>query len=135
MSLCEFLEQLFNHNFTLQLSLPTRITENTVALIGNIFVNGQAQKYNFGNITMSISDRLHQLITIENGKGDKPADKTAKTTYRNYKNYKALQGIDWTFATHNNKVNLGFEAFLQLLNTTLDKHARKKEFTHTKKIN
>ena len=80
MSLCEFLEQLFNHNFTLQLSLPTRITENTVALIGNIFVNGQAQKYNFGNITMSISDRLHQLITIENGKGDKPADKTAKTT-------------------------------------------------------
>ena len=38
-----------------------------------------------------------------------------------------LQGIDWTFATHNNDVNLGFEAFLRLFNTTLDKHAPIKE--------
>ena len=40
-----------------------------------------------------------------------------------------LQGIDWTFATHNNDVNLGFEAFLRLFNATLDKHAPIKEFT------
>ena len=40
-----------------------------------------------------------------------------------------LQGIDWTFVTQNNDVNLGFEAFLQLFNTTLDKHAPVKEFT------
>ena len=40
-----------------------------------------------------------------------------------------LQGIDWTFATQNNDVNPGFEAFLQLFNATLDKHAPIKEFT------
>ena len=34
----------------------------------------------------------------------------------------SFKGIDWTFATQNNDVNLGFEAFLQLFNTTLDKH-------------
>ena len=28
-----------------------------------------------------------------------------------------LQGIDWTFATHNNGVNLGFEAFLRIFNS------------------
>ena len=39
-----------------------------------------------------------------------------------------LQGIDWSFATQNNDVNPGFEAFLQLFNTTLDKHAPIKEF-------
>ena len=40
-----------------------------------------------------------------------------------------LQGIDWTFATHNNGVNLGFEAFLRIFNTVLDKHAPIKELT------
>ena len=78
----EFLEQLFNHNFTPQITLPTRITEKTATLIDNIFVNGQTQKYNSGNITMSISDHLPQFIIIENGKGDKVTNKAAKVSYR-----------------------------------------------------
>ena len=40
-----------------------------------------------------------------------------------------LQGIDWTFATHNNDVNLGFEAFLCSFNTILNKQAPIEEFT------
>ena len=83
----EFLEQLFNHNFTPQIMLPTRITEKTATLIDNIFVNGQAQKHNSGNITTSISDNPPQLIIIENGIGAKPANKTAKTTYGDHKNF------------------------------------------------
>ena len=71
----------------------------------NIFLNGQAQKYNSGNITISISDQLPQFIIIENGKGDKPANKTAKTAYRDHKYFDMdsfkidLQATDWTFAT------------------------------------
>ena len=34
----------------------------------------------------------------------------------------SFKGIDWTFATQNNDVNLGFEGFLQLFNTTLDEN-------------
>ena len=49
----EFLEHLFNHNFTPQITtLLTRITEKTAILIDNILVNGQVQKYNSGNITI-----------------------------------------------------------------------------------
>ena len=72
-------------------------------------------------------------------KGDKPANKTAQTTYRDYKNFDIesfkidIQGIEWTFATHNNDVDLGFEAFLRLFNTTLDKHAPIKELTKKKR--
>ena len=33
-----------------------------------------------------------------------------------------LEGIDWTFATHNDDVNLDFEAFPLFFNTILDKH-------------
>ena len=80
----EFLELLFNHNFTPQIMLPSRITEKIATLIDNIFVNDQAQKYNSENITTSISDRLPQFIIIEYAKGDKRANKTAKTTYRDY---------------------------------------------------
>ena len=38
-----------------------------------------------------------------------------------------FQGIDWYSDIHSNDVNLGFEAFLQLFNTTVDKHAGIKE--------
>ena len=34
-----------------------------------------------------------------------------------------------TFATYNNDINLGFEAFPRLFNTTLDKHAPTKDLT------
>ena len=37
------------------------------------------------------------------------------------------EGTDWTFATHNNDVNLGFEAFLRFFNVILDKHGPIKE--------
>ena len=80
----EFLELLFNHNFTPQIMLPSRITEKIATLIDNIFVNDQAQKYNSENITTPISDHLPQFIIIENAKRDKPANKTAKATYRDY---------------------------------------------------
>ena len=94
--------------------LPTRITEKTATLIENIFVNGQTQKYNSGNITMSITDHFHQLIILENGKEDKPFNKTAKTTYKGYKNF-------------------DMESFkIDLFNTILDKHAPIKEFTKKK---
>ena len=48
------LEQLFNHNFTPQIALPTRITEKTATLTDNVFVNDLAQKYNSGNIMGNI---------------------------------------------------------------------------------
>ena len=56
----EFFEQIFNHNFTPQITVPTKISEKTATLTDNIFVNGQTQKYNPGNITTSIFDHLPQ---------------------------------------------------------------------------
>ena len=64
-----FLELLFNHNFTPQITLPTRVTEKSTTLIDNIFVNNPSFKYLSGNITTSISDHLPQFIILENFKG------------------------------------------------------------------
>ena len=128
-----------NSLITPQIVLSITITEKTAALIDNIFVNGQARKQNSGNIIKPTSDHLPQFIITENAKGDNPANKTAKTTYRDYKHFDIvsfktdLQDTDWTFATHSNDINLGFEAFQWLFNTTLAKHATIKELTKKKK--
>ena len=98
-------------------------------------INAQTQKYNSKNIAKSISDNLPQFIITENGKRDNPVNKIAKTPYRDYKSFHLdsfkidLQCNDWTFVTHSNDVNLGFETFLRLFHTHLGKHAPIKEFT------
>ena len=133
------MNSLSNSLITPQIALSIRITEKTATLIDNIFPNGQAQKQNSGNIIKPKSGHLPQFIITENAKGDNPANKTAKTTHRDYKHFDIdsfktdLQDIDWTFATHNKDVKLGFEDFLWLFNTTLDKHATIKELTKKKK--
>ena len=58
----EFLEQLFNHNFTPQIALPTRITEKTATLT-DVFVNDLGQKYNSGNI-MATNDCGNIILEI-----------------------------------------------------------------------
>ena len=58
---CNFLELLFNHNFTPQITLPSRVNEISATLIGNIFVNNPSFKYLSGKMTTSISDHLPHL--------------------------------------------------------------------------
>ena len=100
-----------------------------------MFLNGQAQNYNYGNITKSLSDHLPKFIIIENGKGDNPVNKTAKTTYRDYNIFDTdsfkieLQSIELTFSTHKINVNLVIEACLRFFNTILDKNVTIKQLT------
>ena len=61
----QFLEELFDNNYTPQITLPTRITHRSTALIDNIFINTQCHKQTSGNITTSISDHLPQFTILE----------------------------------------------------------------------
>ena len=124
-----FLELLFNHNFTPQITLPTRVTEKSATLIDNNFVNNPSFKYISGNITTSISDHLPQFIILENFKGSNLKRERISTTYRDFRYFnidsfkKDLQEINWNFATENNDIDLGFETFFRLFNKTLDRYA------------
>ena len=80
-----FLELLFNHNFTPQITLPTRVNEKSATLIDNIFVNNPSFKYLSGNITTSISDHLPQFIILENFKGSNLKQERVSTTYRHFR--------------------------------------------------
>ena len=130
-----FLELLFNHNFTPQITLPTRVNEKSATLIDNIFVNNPSFKYLSGNITTSISDHLPQFIILENFKGSNLKQERVSTTYRHFRYFnidsfkKDLQEINWNFATENSDVDLGFETFFRLFNKALDRHAPIKKST------
>ena len=122
-----FLELLCNHNFTPQITLPTRVIEKSATLIDNIFVNNPSFKYLSGNTTTTISDHLPQIIILENFKGS-----NLKRDFRYFNNdsfKRDLQEINWNFATENNNIDLGFETFFRLFNKTLDRHAPIKKST------
>ena len=110
-----FLELLFNHNFTPQITLPTRVTEKFATLTDNIFVNNPSFKYLSGNFTTSISDHLPQFIILENLKGINLKRERISTTYRDFRSFnidsfkRDLQEINWNFAAENNDIDLVFE--------------------------
>ena len=79
-----FLELLINHNFTSQMTLPTRVTEKFAILIDNIFVNNPSFKYLSGNIKTSVSDHLPQFIILKNFKGSNLKRDRISTTYREF---------------------------------------------------
>ena len=109
-----FLELLFNHNFTPQITLPTRVNEKSATLIDNIFVNNPSFKYLSGNITTSISDHLPQFIILENFKGSNLKQERVSATYRHFGYFntdsfkKYLQEIKWNFVTENSDVETFF---------------------------
>ena len=59
-----FLNQIFKHNFALQITCATRATEKSATLIDNIVVNNPFFKYLPGNITTSISNRLPEFTIV-----------------------------------------------------------------------
>ena len=125
----KFLENLLSHNFMPQITLPTRITEKTATLIDNILINNNVLNCISGNITTSISDHLPQFIVLDSLLGTSTDEDSSQILYRSFKNFNEenfsndINEINWTFATKNNDINLGFETLLLLIDKTLDKHA------------
>ena len=109
-----------------QITLPTRVTGRTATLIDNILINSYENKCTSGNIITSFSDQLLQFLIIENFKGQTYMIKNPKVTIQDYKSFNSesfqsnIKEIDWSLATENNDVDLGFETFFKLFSKTLD---------------
>ena len=122
----QFLEIILSYNFMPQITLPTRVTGRTATLIDNILINSYENKCTSGNIITSFSDHLLQFLIIENFKGQTYTIKNPKVTIQDYKSFNSesfqsnIKEIDWSLATENNDVDLGFETFFKLFSKTLD---------------
>ena len=112
-----------------QITLPTRITEKTATLIDHILISNNVLNCISGNITTSISDQLPQFIVLTSLLGTLTDEDCSQILYRSFKNLNEenfsndINEINWTFATENNDINLGFETLVRLIDKTLDKHA------------
>ena len=116
-----------------QITLPTRVTGRTATPIDNILINSNENKCTSGNITTSVSDHLPQFLIIKNFKGQTYKTKNPEATIRDYKKFTSesfqsdIKKTDWSLATENSDVDLGFETFSKLLSRTLDKSAPYKD--------
>lgn len=100
----QFLETLLSDNFIPQITLPTRVTKNSVTLIDNIFSDNHDHKCISGNTTTSISDHLPQVLIIGNLK-QTPLRKDVKISFKNIQSFNEtdlqieLKELDWSVAT------------------------------------
>ena len=76
-----------------------------------------------------MSDHLPQFIVLDSLLGTSTDKSSFQFLYRSFKNFNeenfsnGINQINWTFATENNDINLGFETLLRLIDKMLDKHA------------
>ena len=91
-----------------------------------------------GNITTSISGHLPQFIVLDSI-FDTSTDKgSSQIFYGSFKNFNQenlsidINGINWTFATENNDINLGFETFLRLIDEAIDNNVPVKKYIRKK---
>ena len=135
----QFLGIVLSHSFMPQITLPTRVTGRTATPIDNILINSSENKCTSGNITTSVSDHLPQFLIIKNFKGQTYKTKNPEATIRDYKKITSesfqsdIKKTDWSLATENSDVDLGFETFSKLFSRTLDKSAPYKEIRKKKK--
>ena len=79
----KFLDTLSSFLLKPQITLPTRITENSTSLIDNIFISAIPYNATSGNFISGISDHLIQFSILNNTHFDNSFDK-AKGFYRDW---------------------------------------------------
>ena len=90
------------------------------------------------NITTSISDHLPQFIVLESTFDTSTDKDSSQIFYGSFKNFiqqnlsNDINEINWTFATENNDISLGFETFLRLIDKALDKNVPVKKYIRKK---
>ena len=70
-----------------KITLPTRITEETATLIGNILSNNDVLNCIYGDITTSISDHLPQFIVLNSLLGTSTDEDSSQIFYRSFNNF------------------------------------------------
>ena len=91
-----------------------------------------------GNITTSILDHLPQFIVLDSIFDTSTDKDSSQIFYGSFKNFNQenlsndINGINWTFATENNDINLGFKTFLRLIDEAIDNNVPVKKYIRKK---
>jgi exonuclease III len=120
----ELLDIFMNYYFAPQISLPTRVTQNTATLIDHMYKNNPDKNSIAGTLLTDITDHYMNFILINKEvKDDKYPD---TVTYRPITESKIkkfnenLEKINWTHVLHSNDPNEAYDIYLNLYQTALD---------------
>ena len=131
-----FLDLMCSNSFIPYITKPTKITNRSKTLIDNIFHNDIKNNAITGNLTISISDHLAQILIIAN-KIQTKISTNSNLYKRNFKNFDRenflldILGINWQkeLKLTEKDVNLSMETFLHIINSILDRYAPLKKIT------
>ena len=127
----DFLDTMLSENFIPQITLPTRITENSSTLIDHILLkydkNSINENVKSGNIYNDISDHLPNFILLgerhncTSNKKRKYIRVLSEKNMKRYKNYLQEQET-WTRLQNISDCNLAFDIYFKIINEGYDKY-------------
>ena len=120
-----YLKLMMCNCFTPTITLPTRITDNTVTLIDHIFIKVPhrmlSQCITAGNLFCDISDHLPNFCFLEvnskNTQKDRPLIRLySSTNFTKFQN--ALNSLNMTHVMSHTEVDAAYNSFIELLSST-----------------
>ena len=128
----EFINTIVSYDFLPHILQPTRITDHTATLIGNIFFNSNELFSISGNLVCDLTDHLPNFLFLNT------LSWTSNNGARYLRDYSTLvqedllldvQAIEWENMFKDKDINQTFDSFYLLINTTIDKHAPLKKLS------
>lgn len=114
----DFVDMMFSSSYIPLINRPTRVSEDTITLIDNIFTNYHTTEEHFtGIIPMDVSDHFSIFhILFQN---DVTPTRSSNNTYQQLilnestlQNFnQALQTVDWSYVLQSNDVDLAYSLF------------------------
>ena len=135
-----FLDALGTFALTPNITLPTRITDNSRTLIDNIYTSPELCGTISGNVLTCISDHLAQFSFLSDSKTFSPQHSVTKRDWSNFNGNEFLaqiQNINWkdVLQADLQNPNISMENFVKRIEGLLDQHAPMKKFRPKNTIN
>ena len=135
-----FLDAIGSFALIPNITLPTRIADDTRTLIDNIFTSPELFGTASGNVLTCISDHLAQFSLLEDLKPFSPKQPVTKRDWAKFNEENFLtqiQNLDWKDLLQSDlqNPNVSMENFLKCIEDLLDQHAPVKQFRPKNVIN
>ena len=127
----DFINMMFFYHFQPTILQPTRITDTTLTILGNIYANSSTQSNIFaGNLLSLISDHLPQLAILNENKPDYKTTSHCTYDYKNFDGVNFLVDYDETGTSFLDDRSLDlddkFDNFIPKLHILVNKHCPQK---------
>ena len=126
----KFFDLMCSYGLFHQITIPTRVTDNTATVIDNIYTNNVINKKQSGNIITDLSDHYSQFLCIDRKTLDLKSIKSFKRDFSNFSEESFRDDVSiQNFNNNFESVDEKFNDFYFKLAGCVDRHAPVKQLT------